>query len=115
MLNVMRIMFYVQIGLLLLNIVLSGTQTGNWLPMDAIWNFVTNVLTIVFFNLGVFWYSFKLGRAINKGVSVGEKYTRILIPSFIFILFADIFFVIISIFEGGFFKGWLKKKQLSKV
>ena len=31
-------------------------------------------------------------------------------PSFIFILFADIFFVIISIFKGGIFRGWLSKK-----
>ena len=35
----------------------------------------------------------------------------ILIPSFIFIAFADIFFLIISIFEGGIFRGWLAKKQ----
>lgn len=115
MLNVMRIMFYVQVGLLLLNMVLSGFQTGNWLPLDAIWNFVSNVLLIVYFNLGVFWYSFKMSKAIGKGTYIGEKYTRILIPSFVFILFADIFFVIISIFEGGFFKGWLSKKQPSKV
>ena len=40
MLNVMRIVFCVQIGLLFLNIFLSGTQTGNWLPMDVFVNFV---------------------------------------------------------------------------
>ena len=43
--------------------------------------------------------------------SAARKYTRILIPSFIFIVFADIFFIIISIFEGGIFRGWLAKKQ----
>lgn len=110
MLNVMRIVFCVQIGILVLNIFLSGTQTGNWLPINAFVNFFTQALTIGFLNLGVFWYAFGMGNAINQKTSSGEKYTRILIPSFVFILFADIFFTIFSVFEGGFFRGWLSKK-----
>ncbi|MBR2049632.1 MAG: hypothetical protein IJ957_02880, partial [Rikenellaceae bacterium] len=39
MLNVMRIVFCVQIGILFLNMFLSGTQTGNWLPAAAFENF----------------------------------------------------------------------------
>ncbi|MBQ6886884.1 MAG: hypothetical protein IJN54_05185 [Lachnospiraceae bacterium] len=110
MLNVLRIVFLIQAGILLLNIVLSGVQFSNWLPMDALWNFVTQALMITFFNLGVFWYSLRMGIALNKGHLCGNKYTRIMIPSFIFILFADIFFVIISFFEGGIFRGWFSKK-----
>ena len=110
MLNVLRIVFLVQIGVLILNIFLSGVHNGNWLPVDAFLNFATQVLTILFFNLGVFLYTFLMGRAINKGAVCGNKYTRILIPSFIFILFADIFFIIISFFEGGLFRGWLSRK-----
>lgn len=110
MLNVMRIVFYVQIGLLFLNMFLSGTQNGNWLSVDAFTNFATQALTIGFLNLGVFWYSFCMGKAINGKEICGEKYTRILIPSFVFILFADVFFVIFSVFEGGMFRGWLSKK-----
>lgn len=110
MLNVMSIVFKVQVGLLLLNMILSGMQYGNWLPVDAFLNFATQVLTIGFLNLGVFLYTWRMGSALNKGKSFGEKYTRILIPSFVFILFADIFFFIISTFEGGIFRGWLSKK-----
>ena len=110
MLNVMRIVFCVQAGILLLNIFLSGTQTGNWFPVDAFLNFITQAFVIGFLNLGVFWYSFCMGKAINTGNICGEKYTRILIPSFVFILFADIFFTIFSVFEGGMFRGWLSKK-----
>ncbi len=58
MLNVMRIVFCIQAGILLLNIFLSGTQNGNWFPMDAFLNFVTQALIICFLNLGVFGYSF---------------------------------------------------------
>ena len=110
MLNVMRIVFYVQIGLLFLNILLSATQTGNWFPTDAFLNFITQALIIGFLNLGVFWYTFRMGKAIRKKEICGEKYTRILLPSFVFILFANIFFIIFSIFEGGIFRGWLSKK-----
>ena len=74
-------------------------------------NFLTQALVIGFLNLGVLWYAFRMGRAINKGEARGEKYTRILIPSFIFIFFADIFFTIFSIFEGGMFRGWLSRKE----
>jgi len=108
MLNVLKIMFYVQIGILLLNMVLSGTQNGNWLPVEAFTNFLTQVIVIVFFNLGVFLYTLQMGHAINKSCSFTKKYTRILIPSFVFIVFADIFFVIVSLFKGGLFRGWLK-------
>lgn len=110
MLNVLRIVFLVQVGLLFLNILLSVINSGSWLPVGAFVNFATQALTIGFFNLGVLWYSLRMGIAIGKGASCGKHYTRILIPSFIFILFADIFFVIISVFQGGFFRGWLAKK-----
>ena len=52
-----------------------------------------------------------MGRHICRGSFSGKKYTRILIPSFVFILFADLFFVIISLFEGRLFRGWLAKKE----
>lgn len=110
MLNVMRIVFCVQIGILFLNMFLSGTQVGNWFPVEAFSNFVTQALIIGFLNMGVFWYTFRMGKSIDKREKCGEKYTRILIPSFVFILFADIFFVIFSVFEGGMFRGWLSKK-----
>lgn len=73
MLNVMRIVFCVRVGLLFLNIFLSGSQTGNWFPVDAFTNFATQALVIGFLNLGVLWYTFRMGRAINKAEVCGEK------------------------------------------
>lgn len=110
MLNVMRIVFYVQIGILFLNMFLSGMYHGNWLPIDAFTNFLSQAILIGFLNIGVLWYCFGMGKAIYKGHRYGEKFTRIMIPSFVFIIFADIFFVIASIFEGGLFRGWLSRK-----
>lgn len=112
MLNVTRIMFFVQVGLLLLNIVLHFMQNSLSFPSDILGDFAVNMAVLLFLNLGVLYYILKMGGAINREAFFGKKYTRILIPSFLFIIFADIFFTIISIFEGGIFRGWFAKKQI---
>lgn len=111
MLNVTRLLFLVDVGLLLLNTVLSAVQTGNFFPKCAWISFGENVALLLYFNLGVLFFLARMGRRIRKGGFAGKKYTRILIPSFLFILFADIFFVIASVLEGGLFRGWLAKKE----
>ena len=111
MLNVTRLLFLVDVGLLLLNTVLSAVQTGNFFPKGAWISFGENVALLLYFNLGVLFFLARMGRRIRKGGFAGKKYTRILIPSFLFILFADIFFVIASVLEGGLFRGWLAKKE----
>ena len=111
MLNVTRILFTVDIGLLLLNTALSVMNTGEPFPRNAWISFGESALLLLFFNLGVLFYLARMGSYIRKGTDAGKKYTRILLPSFIFIVFADIFFIIISLFQGGLFRGWLRKKE----
>lgn len=103
MLNVMRIMFFVYVGLFVLNIIMVGLNAA--LPI-----FAKQLIIVLFFSLGAFVYCLRMGIAINKGANCGVKFTRILLPSFLFILAADIFFIIISIFQGGVFRGWLSRK-----
>ena len=110
MLNVTRIVFLVQIAMLALGVVLSVAKTGNPFPKDTWISFGENAALLLFFNLGVLYYLGRMGRFIRKEAYSGKKYTRILIPSFIFILFADVFFIIISFFQGGLFRGWLARK-----
>ena len=114
MLNVTRILFVVDIVLLLVNIILRVAQTGNFFPKDAWISFGESAAILLYFNLGVLFYLIRMGSFIRKGACSGKKYTRILIPSFIFILFADAFFIIISFFEGGLFRGWLKRKGIEE-
>ena len=111
MLNVTRILFVVQAGILLLNIILSAADNGSFFPGDAWRSFGENAAILLFLNLGVLFYLVRLGFSIRKGSFFGKKYTRILVPSFLFILFADLFFFIISLFEGGLFRGWLSRKK----
>lgn len=114
MLNVTRILFAVEIALLVLNTVLSAVNTGNFFPKEAWISFGENAALLLFFNLGVLFYLGRMGACIRKGTFSDKKYTRILLPSFVFIIFADIFFIIISVFEGGIFRGWLSKKEYSR-
>lgn len=110
MLNIMRIVLLVYVGVLLLNIFLSGLRHGNWLPLGALRDFASQLGGTVFLNLGVLFYTAGMGRAVRKQSYFGEKYTRILLPSFLFILAADFFFLVTSILKGGLFRGWLAKK-----
>ena len=114
MLNVTRILFMVDIALLILNTALSAIHTGSFFPKDAWLGFGENAALLLFFNAGVLFYLIRMGAAIRKRACFGKKYTRIMLPSFVFILFADIFFVIISILEGGIFRGWLAKKKIEE-
>ena len=111
MLNVTRIMCVVDIVMLLINIAASLSAGGGIFPADAWEDFGVNAALLLFFNAGVLFYLIRMGSFIRRHADAGKRYTRIMVPSFIFILFADIFFFIISFFEGGLFRGWLSKKE----
>ena len=104
MLNVMRVMFFVYIGLFVLNMVMGNPVKDNFIELAK------GISAVLFFNLGVFGLSATMGAAIRKGRSFGVKFTRALMPSFILIIVADIFFILISLLKGGVFRGWLSKK-----
>lgn len=110
MFNASRVVLFVEIIIFLISVLISGSLYGNWLLFESIHNLLNMILLILFFHLGVLFYMYKMGKQINKKETYTIKYTRILIPSFLFILIADIYFIIISIFNGGLFRGWLKKK-----
>lgn len=110
MFNALRIVFLVEMGIFLLSVFVSGAFYGNWLPLESLRHLMITLLIIAFFHLGVFFYMPKMGRQISERGTFAEKYTRILLPSFLFILIADIYFIIMSLLGGGLFRGWLKKK-----
>lgn len=109
MLNVERIMISVMFGLMLLNMALSAIQGEN--VLEPVRSFGISLLEAVLFACGIIAYAVRLALHINKGTDAGKRYTRIMVPSFIFILFADIFFLIISVFQGGIFRGWFSRFQ----
>ena len=107
MLNVERIMITVVFGLTLLNVLFNALQGRD--ALDPVWSFGRSLLVLLILACGIIAYTVRLAAHINKGTDAGKKYTRIMLPSFVFILFADIFFIIISVLQGGFFRGWFSR------
>ena len=107
MLNVERIMITAMFGLMLLEALLCAVQGGD--ALEPVRSFGTSLLTLLVLACGIIAYTVRLAVRINKGTDAGKKYTRIMLPSFVFILFADIFFFLISVFQGGIFRGWFSR------
>ena len=106
MLNVERIMITVMFGLMLLEVLFSAVHGEN--VLDPVLSFGRSLLGLVVLACGIIAFGIRLAVHINSGTDAGKKYTRIMLPSFVFIIFADIFFVIISVLQGGIFRGWFK-------
>ena len=110
MLHVMRMVFRLQVIIFLIKILYSGFFKFDFMPLDSLDIFIRSSLVIFLLNIGVFICAYIMGRAINKGKTSKNRYTRIMIPSFIFIPIAATFFFVFSVIKGGIFRGWLKRK-----
>ena len=110
MLHVMRMVFRLQVVIFLIKILYSGFFKFDFMPLDSLDSFIRSSVVIFFLNIGVFICSYIMGKAISKGKTLENRYTRIMIPSFIFIPIAATFFFVFSVIKGGIFKGWLKRK-----
>ena len=107
MLNVERIMITVLFGLTILSMILSGLSGESIL--EPVRSFGISVLELLILACGIIAFTVRLATHINHGTDAGKKYTRIMLPSFVFILFADLFFTIISVLQGGIFRGWFSR------
>ncbi len=112
MLNVERIMITVMFWMMLLNMLLCAAHGEN--VLDPVRSFGISLGELLLLACGIIAYTVRLAFHVNKGTDAGKRYTRIMVPSFLFILFADIFFVIISFFQGGLFRGWFSRFQPDK-
>lgn len=110
MFNALKVVLMIEAGLFLANMLISGIVCANWFPGGAVQSFLFMLLIVFFFHSGAILYMMKMGWNVNKGTGFGEKYTRILLPSFLFILIADGFFILVSLFQGGLLRGWLQRK-----
>ena len=109
MLNVQRIVLYVEFAIMILNIITSASQGRS--VLNPIKSFGISALELLVFACGIIAFTVRLAIRVNKGADAGKLYTRIMLPSFLFILVADIFFTLVSILYGGIFRGWLSKPR----
>ena len=110
MFNALKVVSMIECGIFLFSVLISGIFYSNWFPRDAIQGFLFALLVLFALHAGAIFDMMKMGLKVNQGAALGEKYTRILLPSFLFLLIADIFFMIVSLFQGGLFRGWLQRK-----
>ncbi len=113
MMNVMRIMIVIFLGITILNLVITGINTGNFMEMSYISGFLEDFAVVLLLSSGIIIYDIWLAICIKDRKSYGKHYTRLMLPSFLFIICADLFFIIISIVKGGIFRGWFSKKKPS--
>lgn len=111
MMNVMRIMIMVFFGITILNVALTGISGDGFLTAEPWIQFGKQTLEVLAFGCGIITFDLWLAFCISRQKKFGKHYTRIMVPSFVFIIFADIFFTILSLFQGGIFRGWFAKKK----
>ena len=85
----------------------QAVRGGNLL--EPVRSFGTSLLQLLVLCCGILTYTVRLALHINRGTDAGKRYTRIMLPSFVFILFADLFFIILSVFQGGILRGWFSR------
>lgn len=74
----------------------SGTaaELSDWLPLAE------NIGIYLFFNCGVFYCIARLAANVRKLRQTKNRYTRVMVPAFLFIPMADIFMMISALFNG---------------
>lgn len=113
MMNVMRIMLLVYLALAVFRFVADGIQ-GSWQAGPWI-VFGKQAAVILLLCCGIIAFDIWLACRINQRKEYGKHYTRIMLPSFVFILCADLFFIILSVIQGGIFRGWFSRKKPTRM
>lgn len=85
----------------------SGTLTAL-----AVLDCYSGSLMDLFFCAGLFWGLGLMGRRIRKGICGLNRYTRVLVPSFIFLIGADIFMLLSALFHGTLPHKLFRKDEL---
>lgn len=74
-------------------------QSGTLTALSAL-NCYSGTLIDLFLCAGLFWGLGLMGKCIRKGKCGANRYTRVLVPSFIFLIGADIFMLLSALFHG---------------
>ena len=110
MLKVLGIVYPILIGIILLQMALSFFSTGT--VSRELWHSLAiQMSTWLFLNIGVLFCMARLSSAIRGGRVLADQFTRVMIPSFLFIPIADIFMILSALFQGRFLFALLKRDK----
>lgn len=79
--------------------VVTMAQSGALTPL-AVLDCYSGSLFALFFCAGLVWGLALMGRRVRKGICGVNRYTRVLIPSFLFLIGADVFMLLSALFRG---------------
>lgn len=110
MLQVLGIVYPILMGITLLQMALSFFSTGT-APGELWRSLAIQTFTWLFLNIGVLFCMARLSSAIRRRRVLADQFTRVMIPTFLFIPIADIFMVLSSLFQGRFLFALLKRDK----
>lgn len=94
-------------GMILVNLIRIGTgepvDSSDWMPLAR------NLAVYLFFNMGVFFSIIRLAINVRRIQKTENRYTRVMVPAFLFIPMADIFMILTALFHGKNIFSLLKK------
>jgi hypothetical protein len=54
----------------------------------------------IVFDIGMLVYTFRLASAVKKDKTIKDMYTRVMVPAFVFVIFADIYMAALALLHG---------------
>ena len=89
------IVFAVMIGINLVKYGMGVAVTFSaWRPL------LVNLAVYLFFHVGVIYCMARLSAGVRKLRKTKNRYTRVMVPSFLFVIMADIFMILTALFNG---------------
>jgi hypothetical protein len=65
----------------------------------------------LFFSIGMLVCEYRLAAFIKNGKTVKNMYTRVMVPSFVFLVFSDIFMAVAALFHGKLIFSLFRKEK----
>lgn len=99
MLQILGIVYPILLGIILLQMTFSFLGADS-VPGELWRSFSIQIFTWLFLNSGVLFCMARLSLAIYRKRIAANQFTRVMIPSFLFVPIADIFMVLSALFHG---------------
>ena len=113
MLRVLGIVYPIVVGVILLQMALScfsgGAVTGELWSALAV-----QICTWLFLNSGALYCLARLSFVVRRGRISPNRFTRVMVPAFVFVPVADVFMALSALFHGRFIFTLLKQDKWRK-
>lgn len=110
MLQVLGIVYPILVGVILLQMALAFFTTST-VPSELWCSLAIQICTWLFLNSGMLFCMARLSAAVRGRKPLANQFTRVMIPSFLFISIANIFMILSSLFQGRFLFALLKRDK----